>query len=338
MQCVGFVDFLAYAKLQRAGFRFYRLPLSGFFTLFPFRLVSLTTSYRSPTKHLTYWYRPHTSTTRLPILFIHGIGIGLYPYTKFLAEVNAHSNDEADQDDGQVGILAVEIMSISFRITQAALGKDDMCAELRQILASHGYERFVLVAHSYGSIISTHILSNASLRPMVASALLIDPVNFLLHMPDVAYNFTVRKPQRANEWQLWYFASKDPGVAHSLGRRFFWSENIMWKEDAENLLESGKRVTVSLGGRDLIVNTEDVGRHLTGSATAKCEGSCFKSNHVADEKTCRRGKEDAWKDEEWRGDGLELLWFDHLDHAQVFDKKATRARLIQVVRQYCRMV
>ena len=334
MQCVGVVDFLAYLKLQHAGFHFHRLPLSSFFALFPFRFVTLTTAHRTPAKHLTYWHRPHTSVTRLPILFIHGIGIGLYPYTNFLSDLNAQAADKADEADGQVGILAVEIMPISFRITHAALRRDDMCTELYQIIATHGYDRFVLITHSYGSVISTHILSNATLRPMVASALLIDPVSFLLHLPDVAYNFTARKPHHANEWQLWYFASKDPGVAHSLGRRFVWSENVMWKEDAKDFVKGGSRVTVSLGGRDLIANTEAIGRYLTDSVTARAEELV---RHAKEKKECENGKSDAWKDKEWEGNGLEVLWFHHLDHAQVFDKKATRARLVKVVRKYCVM-
>ena len=326
------VDFLTYLKLRRAGFHFHRLPLSSALTLFPFRPVALTTTYRSPAKHLTYWYRSHASRARLPVLFIHGIGIGLYPYTNFLSEINAHVDDKAD---GQVGILAVEIMPISFRITHASLCMDDICTELHQIIAAHGYDRFVLISHSYGSVISTHLLSNAVLRPMVASALLIDPVCFMLHLPDIAYNFTVRKPQRANEWQLWYFASMDPGVAHSLGRRFFWREKVMWKEDLEDLIKDGRRVTVSLGGRDLIVNTEAVGRHLADSATVEAEWTCIGSEHVNGKGACAMRKRASWKDKEWKGHGLEVLWFDHLDHAQVFDTKATRARLVKVVRKYC---
>lgn len=78
------------------------------------------------------------------------------------------------------------------------------------------YDRFVLASHSYGSAISKFILSDQDLRPKVASALFVDPVCFLLHTPDVAYNFTARRPQRASEWGLWYFASQDPGVAHKL--------------------------------------------------------------------------------------------------------------------------
>lgn len=49
----------------------------------------------------------------------------------------------------------------------------------------------------------------------------------------------------------------DPGVSHTLGRRFFWNENVLWKEDFE-----GRKVTAALAGRDLIVDTEAVGRYL----------------------------------------------------------------------------
>jgi hypothetical protein len=328
VQCVGVVDFLAYLKLQHAGFHFHRLPLSHFLTLFPFRPITLTTPYRSPAKHLTYWHRPHTSTTRLPVLFIHGIGIGLYPYTSFLADINTYVNENDEQDEGQIGILAVEIMPISFRISHPALGKDDMCVELHQILTAHNYSRFVMLSHSYGSVISAHILSSPSLRPMVSSVLFIDPVSFLLHTPDVAYNFTVRKPRRANEWQLWYFASKDPGVAHALGRRFFWSENVMWKGDIKDLIREGIRVTVSLGGRDLIVNTAAVRWYLTDHATASGAATRCTRN-------CANDKEEAWKGGDWTGNAAEILWFDNLDHSQVFDRRATRARLVKVVRGYC---
>ena len=332
---MGIVDVLAYLKLQYAGFHFHRLPLSRFFTLFPFRPITLTTLYRSPAKHMTYWYRPHTSTTRLPVLFIHGIGIGLYPYTRFLADINANANG----DDGQIRILAIEIMPISFRISHPALGKDDMCAELHGILTAHNYTNFVLISHSYGSVISTHILSNPTLRSMVSSTLFIDPVSFLLHTPDVAYNFTIRKPRRANEWQLWFFASKDPGVAHALGRRFFWSENVMWREDVEELVGEGKGVAVSLGGRDLIVNTAAVRRYLADHSTANGAVKGTVNGAVKGcARICESGKQDPWQGGGCIGKGLEVLWFDNLDHSQVFDKRATRAQLVKVVREFCGMV
>ena len=71
----------------------------------------------------------------------------------------------------------------------------------------------------------------------------------------------------------------------------------------------GRSVTVSMSGQDLIVDTEAVGRYL-----ADAEGN--------------------WTNRRWRGEDLDLLWFNHLDHAQVFDSKGNRKILTDVVRQY----
>lgn len=73
---VGFVDFLTYTRMARLGFYFHRQPYSDFFKLFPLRPVALTARKKSPSKTISYWFRPHTSKTKLPIVFIHGIGIG----------------------------------------------------------------------------------------------------------------------------------------------------------------------------------------------------------------------------------------------------------------------
>lgn len=78
-------------------------------------------------------------------MFIHGIGVGLYSYINFLADLNA--NDE--HSDGQVGIIAMEIMSVSSRITAEAMLNDEMCDEVRSYtLNAHGLGKAVLVSHS----------------------------------------------------------------------------------------------------------------------------------------------------------------------------------------------
>ncbi len=193
----------------------------------------------------------------MPILFIHGIGIGLYPYINFLAELNQGLDDA----EGEVSIIAIEIMSISLRITHPTLEKDEICEEILSILKEHGWDKTVLISHSYGSVVSTHLLRTPKTASRIGPVILIDPVSFLLHVPDVAYNFTYRQPVRANKYQLWYFGLKDMGVSHTLSRRFFWSKNILWKHDLQ-----GRLVTVVLCRKDLIVNTEVIGRYLKGSS------------------------------------------------------------------------
>jgi pimeloyl-ACP methyl ester carboxylesterase len=273
------------------------------------------------------------------VLFIHGIGIGLYPYTNFLRDLKAK---EFGGDNAEVGIIALEIMPVSSRITHPALEKDVMVREIRAIVKHHGWSRFILVSHSYGSIISTHLLKSPLTAPLIGPVVLVDPVSFLLHLPDVAYNFTARQPVRANEYQLWYFGSKDMGVAHSLARSFFWSQNIMWTEDlgvAGAGGDEGRDVTVVLSRRDLIVDTKAVRRYLTvylseGGIPNKAQVCMTNGNRKAS--ITKPGKEDtgAWTGGQWTGSGLEVLWFEHLDHVQVFDSETTRGVVVKAIGAY----
>lgn len=331
--CVGFVDLLAFAHMRYHGFHFHRSPgrFAQLWRLFPFRPVTLLARGVSPSHSLTYWHRAHTSKTNLPILFIHGIGIGLYPYVRFLGELNTATAHL----DANVGIIALEIHSISFRITPAPLTPAQLCTEVLRILAHHGWPRVVLVSHSYGSVLSTHMLHHPALGPRIGPVLLVDPVCFLLHLPDVAYNFTVRAPREANEWQLWYFASKDLGVSWTLARHFFWADNILWREDLVG--GGGRAVTVSLGGRDLIVDTQAIGEYLVGGGGGDEVGKSGKKRD--DDANNNNTPSSSWKTAPWtaRTTSPEVVWWPELDHAQVFDKKRTRAKLIGVLKVYCAM-
>ncbi|KAM0330525.1 hypothetical protein ACHAQA_003472 [Verticillium albo-atrum] len=321
--CVVVVDTITWVYMHYYSFEFHGTSFVAVFPLRPF--LPFATS-RSPARHLTYWHRPHTSKTRLPVLFIHGIGIGLYPYVDFLADLIAE--DARHPGDGQVGIIALEIMSVSSRITGEVLSKDDMCEEVACILKAHGWGKVMLASHSYGSIIATHLLRAPQTAKKIGSTLFVDPVSFLLHLPDVAYNFvrfsvslerefladfvdvqTYRKPIHANEHLLSYFGAKDMGIAHTLFRRFFWAENILWKEDIQ-----GHPTTVVLSGRDSIINTTAIGAYLTGAQGWKLDTT-------------------GWEDGVWKGDMLEVRWFPELDHGQAFDTKKTRRKLVDVVRR-----
>ena len=179
--CVFVVDTLTCTKLLWHGFELH-CRWRSFLSTFPLRPLSLFSGHTSPARRLTYWYRPHTSNSRRPILFIHGIGIGLYPYTNFLAEINGNYR-ALDDDDGEVGIIAIEMMPISFRLTGSPMGSGEMCGEILKIIRYHGWRNVVLVSHSFGSVVSTHLLKDPEASAMIGPILLIDPVSVLLHLP-----------------------------------------------------------------------------------------------------------------------------------------------------------
>ncbi|KIJ67990.1 hypothetical protein HYDPIDRAFT_83194 [Hydnomerulius pinastri MD-312] len=288
---VGLIDFVTYLRLYLLGFRHY--SDKKWFRSFPPRPVTIF-SLTSRAKGLSYWYRPHRSSNRLPVLFLHGIGIGLYPYRPFLADLATQQED--------IGIIVPEFLSISSRITSIPLSRSATLIAIQDILDSHSLDRVVLASHSYGTVVTAHIFRSPELAPRIAATLFVDPIPFLLHLPDVAYNFVYRIPKSANEWLMWYFASRDPDVARTLSRHFFWAENVLWKEDLR-----GKTVAVALSGQDQIVNSEQVRKYLTGEVEMS---------------------------EYWRGEGLEVLYHPEVDHAAVFDIKKKWRSLINVLNKF----
>ncbi|KAK0649312.1 hypothetical protein B0T16DRAFT_491964 [Cercophora newfieldiana] len=213
---VGADDLMTYAAMRYYGLQHFRLPLSRSLTVFPFRPHTIFSQHTSPSKQLSYWYRPHTSTKRLPVLF-HGVGAGLRTYASFLGDFIR--NDTVAADDGETGVIAVEIMPISMRMTGGCLPRQEMLAELLAILRYHGWDKIVVAAHSYGMIIATHLLQ--TLEPeRLGPMLLVDPVTVLIHWGEVPFNFLYRQPRSASEWQLQYFASTEMGIAHAITRRF----------------------------------------------------------------------------------------------------------------------
>ncbi|KAI9511086.1 hypothetical protein F5148DRAFT_1274424 [Russula earlei] len=259
------VDTLASVALYFQGFTHYNTR--KWFNAFPPRplLALFSNPSRDAETNIPYWYRSHRSPTKLPILFIHGIGIGLLPYIPFLHDLVAQDPD--------VGILAIEILPVSMHITSSPA------------------------------------------RTRIAAALLIDPIPFLLHHPSIAYNFVYRRPRRANEWQLWYFASREPDTARALSRHFFWFESILFREDRGRL-----PIAVSLAGRDQIVDAPAVHAYLTDGEE---QGS-----------TAEEGA--AGAPSRWAQHGLEVLYFPELDHATVFDTPKDRAVLLEVLRRFVR--
>lgn len=302
------------------GYHFHRSAAKNFLSVFPFRPLGLLSPHKSPVNRLTYWHKEHKSKTRLPVLFIHGIGVGLYPYTEFLRDLN--TGDAAD-----LGIIALEIMPVSTRITKPALDKDILVKEVHDIVKHHGWTKFVLVTHSYGSVIATHLIKSPLTGPLVGPVVYADPITFLLHLPDVAYNFTARMPSNAKELVLWYFGSKDIGVAHTLARRFFWNENIIWKED----FGPDRKLAVVLSGKDLIVNVKAVRKYLVAPAEDEGEEADWTTTDDASVPCTTIVKSDNKGLTKGR---TSIIWFEDVYHGQVFDVEETRNPVMDTIRDF----
>ncbi|KAJ2984542.1 hypothetical protein NUW54_g10470 [Trametes sanguinea] len=120
---VATIDTITAVQMKNRGFEHY--TSSHCAACFPPRTFTAFSN-NAPHPDLVYWLRPHKSTTKDPILFLHGIGIGLWPYVPFFGDLV-----EADPD---VGIIAIENLSISMRISKPPLSRTEMLEALLELV------------------------------------------------------------------------------------------------------------------------------------------------------------------------------------------------------------
>lgn len=315
---VGLIDIALFVKMWRLKFQYF--PVYRGMKSFPFRPLSTLCKEYSTAQDLTYWHRPHKSKQHLPVLYIHGIGIGLYTYSDFFADVISKCHSASTNNE--VGVIAIEIMPISFRITSPILRRQEMVHQINQILSHHGWisedgaksKRFVLAANSYGTVIAAHLLHDHLISPNIGSVMLIDPITVWVHMGDIAYNFTVKSPRSASEHQLHYFACTDMGAAHAVTRSFIWTENVLWKDEMKD-----RKFVLVLSGKDIILDAERCKKYLL-LGHDEIERSSI--GNVSGAESIKAGD-------------MEILWFKHLNHAEVFERMKERGALVNALYKLC---
>ena len=103
-------------------------------------------------------------------------------------------------------------------------------------------------------------------------------------------------------------------MAYTLSRQFFWSENILWKED---LIE--RSTTIFLSGKDSIINAPLVRAYLQNGKFTSSPGEAREANHATEKDVPSPGQVDDGR--------LNVVWCADLDHGQIFDLVVWRMRL-----------
>ena len=75
-------------------------------------------------------------------------------------------------------------------ITHPPLSRPNTITSITQILNSLNIAQFVIVSHSYRTVVATYILHDAHLSTRVAARLFIDPIPFLLHLRNIVTSHT----------------------------------------------------------------------------------------------------------------------------------------------------
>lgn len=320
-QIVAITDLQFWVTTKWRGFRHYRLSLPiQLFGSFPFRPWTVLSTHQSSAARISYWYYPSSDASKLPIVFVHGIGIGLHFYLPFFAQLRAA--------DPGVGIIAIEILHVSSRMNFLPPAPEEVAGEIVKIIQQQKIDRCVLLTHSYGSAIAAQLLQNPTASKLIHHTLFVDPVSFSFHTPHVVYNFLRQGPPTAYGLLLSYFSSTDADVQYTLTRGFSWPKNSLWRSDVENRMSSGKesKTTVMLAGQDLITDSLTLGRYLTRRQDNAVKW--YRQPQPTED-------DDEWMQEEWTGvKQLEVIWCPDLNHAEAFEDPLHRGMIIQILKTY----
>ncbi|KAF8914839.1 hypothetical protein BGZ58_005625, partial [Dissophora ornata] len=175
-----------------------------------------------PSTDLTYWHRsPADPENKVPLVFIHGIGIGIVQYIHWVIALATISRP----------IILIEVPYVSNNLFQRdCMTPDDTYFAIERILKSHNYPKATFMGHSLGTMLCAAICRASpasSPKSIINGLVLADPICFLTHH-SIARNFAYRVPATASELIMDLFAAREIGTSWYIMRRFCWDQCIMF--------------------------------------------------------------------------------------------------------------
>lgn len=204
---------------------------------------------------VSYYFHPGSSewadeddnsaTENTPIVFVHGIGVGLIVYIPLI---------DALLKTGRPLFFPEIPYVTAFRPWQSrhsVLQPAVVCNTMSAMLASHGFLKGVFIGHSYGTSWISYMCKYAS--HSVAAAMFLDPVCFCLHVPRLTKSFVYMPPDPGT---VSYFVRTDLMVNWTIQRSFPWAWIILFTEQIT------VPCSIFLSSKDALVPSEVVEKYL----------------------------------------------------------------------------
>ena len=199
-----------------------------------------------------------TSPQQHPVMFIHGVGLGLVTYVTFI-----NSLVGAYRPGSRPPLLLLELPHVSMKLNVEVIpSMPDTVNSIAQALWQEGgYTQAQFVVHSLGSFIFGAV---QYMRPsLVAGVVLVDPVCFQLWEPSVMSNFCYRVPDTVMQILMHYHITHELTINHYFHRHFIWTDCVLF---AENLPAYS---CVVLSELDEIINAPGVNSYLQRSKRSR---------------------------------------------------------------------
>ncbi|KAH7921825.1 hypothetical protein BV22DRAFT_1197913 [Leucogyrophana mollusca] len=223
-----------------------------------------------------------------PVLFLHGLGLGLTQYKIFLTHL-LHALPDRPVLVPLQPHISQEFFHPRFlkpmnrhETTSCLVGlmrqlgwvpeKDNYSTDAESEVEEGSSQKpsamtgVVVLSHSNGSYVHAWLLK--AHPEMAVRSCFVDPVTFCSWEGDVCYNFLYSRCATGLELLMRYFVGTELGVANTIQRHFDWPSNSLWYEEIPNARDPEKTMYV-LGGNDAIVKAERVKRYLSSHGVRK---------------------------------------------------------------------
>ncbi|KAG0316878.1 hypothetical protein BGZ97_006257 [Linnemannia gamsii] len=267
-----------------------------------------------PPGDLAYWYRtPAKPQNPIPLVFIHGIGVGLVQYIHLVVALTFVSRP----------LIMVEVPEVSNQLVQVdCMTPDETYFVIERILRIHKHPKATFLGHSLGTMLCAAVCRASpasSPKSIVHGLILTDPICFLTHH-SIAHNFAYRTPSTASQLVMDLFAAREIGTSWFIMRRFCWTESVIFpiawsRRHQKPMVCQGKlspvlpqRTRVFLSRNDNLLDMNKVAEYLR-TKVGLIEG----------------GEGGVGEDE--------LVVMDGLDHAQLLLRPEWFSRILKAARE-----
>lgn len=170
----------------------------------------------------TYWIREDKFSTKLPIVFYHGICSGWFYYAEMATLLSS------DRTIILYDFDPVKLNSMVFDVQTSAEVNDN----LNVILKNYNIKKICLVAHSWGSFLANWIIKT---NPhLIEHLTFIDAAALTAVLPNTTYTILYKPPIVIADWLIYYFVKHDLTISNILHRHFAWYNVALSFEDIPN--------------------------------------------------------------------------------------------------------
>jgi len=224
------------------------------------------------------------TTGQRPVVFMHGLGLGLIQYAHFLETIFKAEPDRPflvpllphvsqeifhsrflrpigrHESAKCIGGLLRELEWVEKddEVVGAEEAETGQVEDAEKSLAKPP-TGVTMLSHSNGTFIHCWLLK--AHPKMITRSCFVDPVVFCQWEGDLCYNFCYRPCSTGLELIIKYFVGMELGVAYYIQRHFCWSSNTLWYDEIPNGHDPSKAMFI-IGGKDDIVNGPRVRRYL----------------------------------------------------------------------------